>query len=46
VRALPTVGRGPLLYPGLFAHPLEQLLDVDPGRLEGVAQEVGARPGG
>ena len=37
VRALPTVGRGPLLYPDLFAHPLGQLLDVDPGWLARVA---------
>ncbi|HYN66883.1 MAG TPA: tRNA (adenosine(37)-N6)-threonylcarbamoyltransferase complex dimerization subunit type 1 TsaB [Ornithinibacter sp.] len=33
VRALPTVGRGPLLYPDLFPNPLGQLLDVDPGWL-------------
>ena len=37
VRSLPTVGRGPLLYPDLFAHPLGQLLDVDPGWLGRVA---------
>jgi len=37
VRALPTVGRGPVLYPGLFAHPLGQPLDVDPGWLGRVA---------
>ena len=33
LRALPTVGRGPLLYPDLFAKSLGQLLDVDPGWL-------------
>ena len=37
VRALPTVGRGPVLYPGLFAHSLGQPLDVDPGWLGRVA---------
>ncbi len=37
VRALPTVGRGALLYPDLFPHPLGQLLDVDPGWLGRVA---------
>ena len=37
VRALPTVGRGPVLYPDLFGHPLGQLLDVDPGWLGRVA---------
>jgi tRNA threonylcarbamoyladenosine biosynthesis protein TsaB len=37
VRALPTVGRGPVLYPGLFAHALGQPLDVDPGWLGRVA---------
>lgn len=37
VRALPTVGRGPLLFPGLFPHPLGQPLDVDPGWLGRVA---------
>ena len=29
VRALPTVGRGPLLYPDLFPHPVPGILDVD-----------------
>jgi len=37
VRALPTAGRGPLLYPDLFARPLGQPLDVDPGWLGRVA---------
>ncbi len=37
VRALPTVGRGPLLYPDLFSYPLGPLLDVDPGWLGRVA---------
>ncbi|HSO65558.1 MAG TPA: tRNA (adenosine(37)-N6)-threonylcarbamoyltransferase complex dimerization subunit type 1 TsaB [Ornithinibacter sp.] len=32
VRSLPTAGRGPVLYPDLFPHPLEPL-DVDAGRL-------------
>jgi tRNA threonylcarbamoyladenosine biosynthesis protein TsaB len=32
LRALPTVGRGPVLYPDLFPHPLEPL-DVDAGVL-------------
>ena len=27
--ALPTVGRGPLLYPDLFPHPVPGILDVD-----------------
>ncbi|MGL5930602.1 MAG: tRNA (adenosine(37)-N6)-threonylcarbamoyltransferase complex dimerization subunit type 1 TsaB, partial [Dermatophilaceae bacterium] len=33
VRTLPTVGRGPLLYPELFPAPLERPLDVDAGWL-------------
>ncbi len=37
VRALPTVGRGPLLYPDLFPTPAGQLLDVDPSWLGQVA---------
>ena len=37
VRALPTVGRGPLLYPHLFANPLGRLPDVDPGWVGRVA---------
>ena len=37
VRALPTVGRGPLLYPDLFPNPAGQLLDVDPSWLGQVA---------
>lgn len=45
VRALPTVGRGPLLYPDLLAHPLDlagegadtALLDVDAGVLAALA---------
>lgn len=45
VRALPTVGRGPLLYPDLLAHPLDLagevadgvLLDVDAGVLAALA---------
>lgn len=37
VRAMPTAGRGPVLYPGLFPHPLGQLLDVDPGWVGRVA---------
>ncbi len=39
VRALPTAGRGPLLYPDLLTNPLsgEELLDVDPAMLARVA---------
>jgi tRNA threonylcarbamoyl adenosine modification protein YeaZ len=37
VRALPTAGRGPLLFPDLFPHPLGGPLDVDPGWLGRVA---------
>jgi hypothetical protein len=37
LRALPTVGRGSLLYPELFPSALGQLLDVDPGWLGRVA---------
>ncbi|HET7820511.1 MAG TPA: tRNA (adenosine(37)-N6)-threonylcarbamoyltransferase complex dimerization subunit type 1 TsaB [Ornithinibacter sp.] len=37
VRALPTVGRGPVLYPDLFPNPAGQLLDVDPSWLGRVA---------
>jgi len=37
VRALPTVGRGPLLYPQLFPNGLGGPLDVDPGWLGRVA---------
>jgi len=37
VRALPTAGRGPVLHPDLFADPLGQPLDVDPGWLGRVA---------
>jgi tRNA threonylcarbamoyladenosine biosynthesis protein TsaB len=37
VRALPTVGRGPLLYPDLFPNALEGPLDVDPWWLGQVA---------
>jgi tRNA threonylcarbamoyl adenosine modification protein YeaZ len=37
VRALPTVGRGPLLYPDLFPNGLGGPLDVDPGVLGQVA---------
>ncbi|MGN7248157.1 tRNA (adenosine(37)-N6)-threonylcarbamoyltransferase complex dimerization subunit type 1 TsaB [Janibacter anophelis] len=41
VRSLPTVGRGPLIYPELLAHPLDpsgtDLLDVDAGVLAAVA---------
>ncbi len=33
LRSLPTVGRGPLLYPDLFPRALGGLLDVDPGWL-------------
>lgn len=33
VRALPTVGRGPVLYPELFPNPLHHHLDVDAGLL-------------
>lgn len=36
VRALPTVGRGPLLYPDLLPHAVD-LLDVDAGVLAAVA---------
>ena len=42
VRALPTVGRGPLLYPDLFPHALGQPLDVDPR----LARAGGAAPAG
>ena len=38
VRALPTAGRGPVLYPDLFALPLG-VLDVDAGALAGIARE-------
>jgi tRNA threonylcarbamoyladenosine biosynthesis protein TsaB len=31
--ALPAVGRGPLLYPGVFAHPLDGPLDVSAAAL-------------
>jgi tRNA threonylcarbamoyladenosine biosynthesis protein TsaB len=37
LRSLPTVGRGPLLYPDLFPTALGGLLDVDPGWLGRVA---------
>lgn len=37
VRALPTVGRGPVLYPALFPNGLEGPLDVDPWWLGQVA---------
>lgn len=45
VRALPTAGRGPLLYPDVLAHPLDRpggeadaaLLDVDAGVLAALA---------
>ncbi len=37
VRALPTVGRGPVLFPDLFPNPAGQLLDVDPSWLGQVA---------
>ncbi len=37
VRALPTVGRGPVLYPDLFPNGLGGLLDVDPSWLGQVA---------
>ena len=37
VRALPTAGRGPVLFPDLFAHGLGGPLDVDPGWLGQVA---------
>ncbi|WP_404352652.1 tRNA (adenosine(37)-N6)-threonylcarbamoyltransferase complex dimerization subunit type 1 TsaB [Phycicoccus jejuensis] len=37
VRALPTAGRGPLLYAELFEAPLADVLDVDPGVLARVA---------
>jgi tRNA threonylcarbamoyl adenosine modification protein YeaZ len=37
VRALPTAGRGAVLYPDLFERPLGQPLDVDPGWLGRVA---------
>ena len=37
LRTMPTVGRAPMLYPDLFANPLGQLLDVDPGWLGRVA---------
>jgi tRNA threonylcarbamoyladenosine biosynthesis protein TsaB len=37
LRALPVVGRAPLLYPDLFPNPLGQLPDVDPGWLGRVA---------
>ena len=42
MRALPTVGRGPLLYPDLFPNALEGPLDVDPC----VAGAGGAAPPG
>lgn len=38
LRGLPTAGRGPLLYPDLFASPLD-LLDVDAAALAQVATE-------
>ena len=37
VRSLPTVGRGPVLYPELFPNALEGPLDVDPSWLGRVA---------
>ena len=37
VRALPTAGRGQLLYPDVFRNPLGTPLDVDPGWLGRVA---------
>jgi tRNA threonylcarbamoyl adenosine modification protein YeaZ len=37
VRALPTVGRGPLLFPELFPTPLDLPVDVDAGELLAVA---------
>ncbi|MGL4178246.1 MAG: tRNA (adenosine(37)-N6)-threonylcarbamoyltransferase complex dimerization subunit type 1 TsaB, partial [Dermatophilaceae bacterium] len=43
VRALPAVGRGPLLYPELFPAPLEGPLDVDAGWLARIClQRLGA----
>lgn len=48
LRALPTVGRGPLLYPDALTHPLTgavgPLLDVDAAALAGVAVD-GIRTG-
>lgn len=38
LRALPTAGRGPVLYPDLFANPLD-VLDVDAAALAQVATE-------
>jgi hypothetical protein len=37
VRALPTAGRGPVLFPDLFPNGLSGPLDVDPGWLGQVA---------
>jgi hypothetical protein len=37
VRARPTAGRGPLLYPDHFEAPLEGLLDVSASALAAVA---------
>ena len=40
VRDLPTVGRGPVLYPELLAHPLAgEVLDVDAGVLAALATD-------
>ena len=39
VRALPTVGRGPLLYPDALTAPLDGVLDTDPA----VLARIGAR---
>ena len=38
LRALPTAGRGPVLYPDLFPRPVEPL-DVDAGLLAGLGAE-------
>lgn len=38
LRALPTAGRGPVLYPDLFERPVD-VLDVDAGVLAGAARE-------
>lgn len=43
VRHLPTVGRGPSLYPDALPHPLPQApLDVDPGVLADLAHRLAA----
>lgn len=39
VRSLPTAGRGPLLFPELFAEPIAGVLDVDAGAVAHLAAE-------